>query len=92
MKDSAAELIRARVNQKIDSFVEGDLEHATETISAFWEIANKDGDIKAPTASVSSLGLFSFYVLCVFHSTRPRQRKGKNLKILRPKFPNNGRL
>ena len=51
------EATRTRVEEKIDSFVEGDLEHAAETLSAFWEVANKDGDVKAPsntTTAVSS--------------------------------------
>ena len=43
------EATRTRVEEKIDSFVEGDLEHAAETLSAFWEVANKDGDVKAPS-------------------------------------------
>jgi hypothetical protein len=49
MEDSTTETTRASVDKKIDSFVEGDLEHATEMLSALWEIANKDGDVKAPS-------------------------------------------
>ena len=57
MDDSTTEPTRAKVGEKIDSFVEGDLEHATETLSALWEIANKGGGAKAPsnaTPAVSS--------------------------------------
>jgi hypothetical protein len=46
MEDSTTETIRASVAKKIDSFVEGDLEHAAEAISALWEIADREGDIK----------------------------------------------
>ena len=54
----SANATRVRVEKKIDSFVEGDLEHATETLSSLWKIANKDGNITAPSNSspaVSSL-------------------------------------
>ncbi|KAF9646805.1 hypothetical protein BDM02DRAFT_3118097, partial [Thelephora ganbajun] len=49
MEDSTTETTRASVDKKIDSFVEGDLEYATEMLSALWEIANKEGDITAPS-------------------------------------------
>ena len=45
----SADATRVRVEKKIDSFVEGDLEHATEMLSALWKIANKDGNITAPS-------------------------------------------
>ena len=48
MGDSA-DATRLRVEKNIDSFVEGDLEHATEMLSALWKIANKDGNIPAPS-------------------------------------------
>ena len=48
MEDSTAEATQASIDRKIDSFVEGDLEHATEFLSALWEIGNKDGDTDAP--------------------------------------------
>ena len=57
MDDSTTEPTRVKVEEKIDSYVEGDLEHATETLSALWEIANKGGGAKAPsnaTPAVSS--------------------------------------
>jgi len=56
MKDTT-ETIHASVDRKIDCFVDEGLEHATETLSALWKIANKGGDAKAPanTSSVVSL-------------------------------------
>ena len=44
------ETTRVSVDEKIDIFAQGDLEHATEILSALWEIVNKDGDIKAPSS------------------------------------------
>ena len=49
VEDSTTEIIRIGVNKKIDSFGEGDLEYATEILSALWEIVNQDGDIGAPS-------------------------------------------
>jgi len=51
MEDSTAEATRARVEEKIDGFAEGDYDHAAETLSALWEIATKDGDVKAPSTA-----------------------------------------
>ena len=39
---------RTRIEEKIDSFIQGDLEYATETVSALWGVIRKDGDIEAP--------------------------------------------
>lgn len=44
-----ADATRVKVDKKIDSFAEGDLEHATEMLAALWKIANKDGTIAAPS-------------------------------------------
>lgn len=66
MEDSTTETTRISVDKKIDSFVEGDLEHTVEIISALWEIASKDGDIKDPSSTspaVSRSG-FAFPALC----------------------------
>ncbi|KAF9647695.1 hypothetical protein BDM02DRAFT_3116678 [Thelephora ganbajun] len=49
MEDPTTETTRASVDKKIESFIEGDLEHAAEMLTALWEIANKDGDITAPS-------------------------------------------
>ena len=57
MDCATTETIRAKVEEKIDSFSEGDLEYATEIVSTLWEVANKDGDAQAPsntTPAVSS--------------------------------------
>ena len=59
MEDSTTEKTRASVDKMIDSFVEGDLEHATEMLSALWEIANKSGDIKAPSNISPAVSLSS---------------------------------
>jgi len=55
MEDSTTESTRISVNQMIDSFVEGDLDYATEMLSALWEIANKDGDVKAPSNTAPAI-------------------------------------
>jgi hypothetical protein len=47
MEDSTAEKTRASVKTKIKTFAKGDLEHATETLSALWEIANRDKGVTA---------------------------------------------
>ena len=48
MEDSTTEATRASVDKMIDSFVDGELEHATEMLSTLWDILTTDGDIKAP--------------------------------------------
>ena len=60
MDCAMTETTRAKVEEKIDSFSEGDLEHATEILSTLWEIASKDGDVQVPsnaTPAVSSTQL-----------------------------------
>jgi hypothetical protein len=64
MEPSTTETIRTSVEKKIDSFVEGNLEHALETISALWEVANKDGDAKEPLTIVPAVSA-SRFVFCV---------------------------
>ncbi|KAF9779228.1 hypothetical protein BJ322DRAFT_449548 [Thelephora terrestris] len=47
--------MRMRVEKKIDSFAEGNLQYATETVSALWELVKRDMDINAPSiASATS--------------------------------------
>ena len=58
VEDSTTEATRAGVEKKIDSFVEEGIEHATEMLSALWEIVNKDGDIKAPENASSTVRQF----------------------------------
>ena len=55
------ETIRANFEKKIDSFVEGDLEHATEMLCALWKTANKDGNIGAPSTTQSNVRPFLFF-------------------------------
>jgi len=69
MEDSTTETTRASVDKKIDSFVEGDLEYVTEMLSALWRIANKDGDINAPSNASPAVSL-SFCIL--LHAMRER--------------------
>jgi len=53
MEDST-EATQLSVEAKIDSFAEGDLEHATEILSSLWEIINKDEDVTVPPNSPPS--------------------------------------
>jgi hypothetical protein len=57
----STEAIRIDVERKIDNFAEGNLDHATETFSALWKIAKKDGNIEAPltTSQPSDVGFSS---------------------------------
>ena len=59
MEDSTTEATRTGVEAKVCSFVGGDLDHAMEMLSALWDIASKDEDIKAP-ASVTESTVGSF--------------------------------
>jgi len=77
-ENSTMEATGASVDEKVESFTEGDLEYAAETLSALWEIANKDGDIKAPASTSSAVSQFHFCLLsrvmrkCSLHITSPR--------------------
>jgi len=80
MEDSTTETTRASVDKKIDSFFEGDLEYATEMLSALWEIATKDGDVKAPSNDSPAVSLspcFLPYVMqeCLLYMIRPRRSR-----------------
>jgi hypothetical protein len=55
----STEATRANVEKKIDNFVEGNLEHATEMFSALWKIANKDGNVAAPSNVSPNVSPFS---------------------------------
>ena len=55
VEDSTTEATRANVKQKIDSFADGCLEHATEIIVALLEIASKDGYVKSPASTSSDV-------------------------------------
>ena len=87
MEDSTSETTRASVERKIDSFVEEGLDHATEMLSALWEIVHKDGDIKAPANDSSAVSQFQFRLPrvmgeCSLNITRPRK----------PRAPHTGTL
>ena len=60
--------IRIKVEEKLDSFAAGDLEHAAEMLSALWKIANKDGEITAPENTSSDVS--PFFVLLLSATTR----------------------
>jgi len=73
------EATRASVEKKIDSFVEEGLEHATEMLSALWEIVNKDRNIKAPENTSSTVRRLNLCLhphvvrKCSFRISRPRR-------------------
>jgi len=77
-ENSTMEATCASVDQKVESFAEVDLKNAAEIFSALWEIANKDGDIKAPASTSSAVSQFQFRLLlrvmrkCSLHVTSPR--------------------
>jgi len=76
-----AETTQTNIEKKIDSFVDGDLKHGTEILSALWEIANKDGDIKAPSNTPPAVSPFRFCLPagimgeCLLHVTRLRRSR-----------------
>jgi hypothetical protein len=53
----STEATRTNVEKKIDSFVEGGLEHATEMLTSLWKTANKDGKVAAPSNAVPAVSL-----------------------------------
>ena len=73
MEDSTMATTRASVNKKVHSFVEGDLEHATEVLSALWEIANKGGDIGSPANTLSAVSVASVLMYAVWECSPHRQ-------------------
>ena len=83
IEDSTTEATRASVEKKIDSFVEEGFEHATEMLSTLWEIVNKEGDIKAPE-NTSSTVRPSVRVTrkCLLRITRPRRPRAPHTGLL----------
>ena len=80
MNNSTTETTRASFDKKVDSFAEGELEHATEMLSALWGIINKDGQIKTPSNTSPAVSPFqSFFLLCypriliTLHMIRPQR-------------------
>ena len=63
MEDSTTEATRVSVEEKVNSFAGGKLEHAGETISLLWGIANKDGAAELPEGTSSTVSSFRFYFL-----------------------------
>lgn len=61
MGDLTSEDTRASVEQKVRSFVQGDLEHAAETLVGLWEIASNDEDITSPANSSFVVSSFQLY-------------------------------
>jgi len=57
MNSSTAETTRASFDNKVDSFAKGELEHATEMLSTFWGVINRDGKFKAPSNTLSAVSL-----------------------------------
>ena len=69
--EDLTEATRTRIEKKIESLADGDLEHAAETVSALWGSVKGDGDLKAPLSTLSpvSLGLH-FTDECSSHLVR----------------------
>jgi hypothetical protein len=81
MEDLTTETTQASVDKMIDCFVEGELEHATEILSALWEIVGKDCDIEAPSNASPAVSPFRFGLLpdlireCLLRAIRPRRSR-----------------
>lgn len=75
IEDSTMAMTRTSVNNKVDSFVGGDLEHATEVLSALWEIANNGIKSPANTSPAVSQDSDLLLVSCgsAHHIVRLRQ-------------------
>ena len=87
MDDSTTEATRASVDMKIDSFVKGDLEHAVEAVSALLEIANKTGDIVAPSNTSPAVSPFHFLLPGII-----RECLLRIIRLLKSQAPATGRL
>ena len=57
MEDSTAAMTRASVKTKIKHFAKGDLEHATEMLSALWGTANGDKEVEAHPGPLADIGM-----------------------------------
>ena len=79
--DSTAETTRINFNKKVDRFVKGELEHASEMLSALLEIVSRDGDITAPSGASPAVSLFQYLFFssvaqeCLFHMIRPHRSR-----------------
>lgn len=79
--EDSTEATRTSIEKNIDSFVQGDLEHAAEMVAALWKIVNKDEDVKppsntTPTVSPPQIRFFSRamwrYLLLMIRPLRSR--------------------
>ena len=61
-EDATTEATTVSIDKKIDSFGQGDLEHATDILSTLWEIMNTDGDIKATPTALPTVSCAQFYL------------------------------
>ncbi|KAF9785437.1 hypothetical protein BJ322DRAFT_830823 [Thelephora terrestris] len=52
--DDSTEATRTSIEKKIDSFGEGNLEHAAEMVSALWKKVNTEGEVTAPSNTSSA--------------------------------------
>ena len=82
MEDSTAEATCLSVEEKVDRFVEGDLEHAGEILSALWEIASAGGGAQPPegTSSTGIPSLLSFWFTSPVHWSAVRAALIKSIR------------
>ena len=80
--DDSTDATRTSIDKKIDSFVQGDLEHAAETVSALWKIVNEDGDIKTPTNTTPAVSPLRIPSSCVTVLTSRSDRAGQEPRTL----------
>ena len=66
VEDSTTENTRTRVEKRVCSFVEGDIDHAVETLAALWEIASNDEDVTSPANTPLVVSSFLFCLLPAF--------------------------
>ena len=79
IRGDSIETTRASFDRKIDSFTEGELEHATEMLSTLWRIVKKPG-ITAPSNSpaTESVPALPSLVLHGGAHTTPQVRSGSH--------------
>ena len=77
MDDSTTETTRTSVDEKINSFAKGKLEHASEVLSALFEIVSRDGDINAPSGVSPAVRLAFSCVAqeCLLRIIRPHRSR-----------------
>ena len=60
LEDSTTQVTRESVDEKIDIFATGELEHAKEVVLALLEIANEGSEVKSPAVTSSAVSLCQF--------------------------------